>query len=335
MNRFDKMGRLASAFWHYKTRATVLPYLPIRVWLETTNQCNLRCSVCPNATDTVSRRGNMDMNLYRTIIDQLAGKVNDLNLSHRGEPLFHPELETMIRMASERDLATRIHTNATMLDRARTGSMLDAGPDLISFSFDGYDKETYESVRVGGVFEETLQNIRFFLSEKKRRGLKKPYTVIQIIEPPGITPDYRSNLDAFGKAFLADGLDKFYVKKPHNWAGNAPGDYSLSRRHLLCTFLYYSMTILWDGQVCPCPQDWYGTMHLGDLREQTVEEVWNGEALRRMRRRASEQDLEGCLCNHCDRIFRPSIMGIPTENFKSFFAETIGGYKWLRKIVRK
>lgn len=335
MKRFDKISRLASTFWHYKTRATVLPYLPVRIWLETTNQCNLRCSVCPNATDTVSVRGNMDMDLYTGIVDQLAGRVNDLNLSHRGEPLFHPELERMIRMAAERDLATRIHTNATMLDRDRSISLLDAGPDLMSFSFDGYDKNTYESVRVGGVFEETLRNIRFFLSEKTRRRLKKPYTVIQIIEPPDADRGYREKLDAFGRRFRSEGLDKFYVKKPHNWAGNAPGEYALDRNYLLCTFLYYSMTILWNGLVCPCPQDWYGTMVLGDLNEQTVESVWNGEKMLRMRRRAANQDFADSLCSHCDRIYRPAIMGIPTENLKSFFTETIAGYRLVRRLVRK
>lgn len=335
MKGIQKIFRLASMFRHYKAGATVLPYFPIRIWLETTNRCNLRCSVCPNAADTVSSRGNMDLDLYRRIVDQLAGRVNDLNLSHRGEPLYHPELETMIRMASERRLATRIHTNATMLDRERAVSLLEAGPDLISFSFDGYDKATYEAVRIGGVYEETLQNINYFLEEKKRRGLKKPYTVIQIIEPVGMTPGYRDQLDASGRRFLAAGLDKFYVKKPHNWAGNAPGEYSLDRHHLLCTFLYYSMTILWNGLVCPCPQDWYGTMVMGDLNHQTVEEVWNGEPIRGMRRRASAGDFEGLLCHGCDRIFRPSFMGIPTENLKSFFTETVAGYRLVRKLIRK
>ncbi|MCD4654716.1 radical SAM protein [bacterium] len=334
MKTSDKIFRLAKIFWHYKTHATVLPYLPLRLWVETTNQCNLRCKVCPNATDTSSKRGNMDLDLYESIVDQVAGEVNDINLSHRGEPLFHPQLETMIRMAADRQIATRIHTNATMLDRDRTLSLLDAQPDLVSFSFDGYDKETYENVRIGGHFEETLDNIRVFLSVKKQKNLKKPYSVMQIIEPPDADEEYLAKLSAFGRQIRQDGLDKFYIKKPHNWAGNAPGESHLAQQYLVCTFLYYSMTVLWDGIVCPCPQDWYATKILGDLNEQSLQDVWNGAPVREMRRRAILCDLQGNLCENCDRVFRDSFMGIPTENLKAFFGETLAGYNVIRKLIR-
>jgi MoaA/NifB/PqqE/SkfB family radical SAM enzyme len=335
MNPINKYIRLLQAFRHYKQHSTVLPYFPVRMWVETTNACNLRCTMCPNATDFSSIRGNMDINLFTAIADQISGRINDINLSHRGEPLFHPDLEQMIRIASDRDLATRIHTNATLLDRHRAASLLDAGPDLLSFSFDGYDKASYESVRIGGVYEETLENIRFFLAEKKRLGLDKPYTIVQIIEPPGITAGYRENLHRFGDRLRSYGLDKFYVKKPHNWAGNAPDQYPLHQKYIACTFLYYSMTVLWNGLVCPCPQDWYGTQVLGDLTEQTVEEVWNGDLYRDMRRRSAARDLDGWLCQNCDRVFRPSVWGIPTENLKSFLGETLAGYRLARKLIRK
>lgn len=335
MKTTEKVKRLAQVFWHYKTQSTVLPYLPIRLWIETTNQCNLRCSVCPNSTDTVSRKGNMDLELYECILDQLKGKANDINLSHRGEPLYHPDLSRMIKMAGDRNLATRIHTNATMMDADKSRELLEAQPDLVSFSFDGYDKESYEAVRIGGIFEETLANIRTFLSEKQKAKLKKPYTVIQIIEPPDASASYLDKLHEFGRNIRKDGLDKFYVKKPHNWAGNTESVSSLAQSYLLCTFLYYSMTVLWNGLVCPCPQDWYGTMVLGDLNDQSVEEVWNGEPLRNLRRRGAMCDLEGLICENCDRVFRDAFLGVPTENVKAFFGETLAGYDLIRTIIKK
>ncbi|MBN1295244.1 radical SAM protein [bacterium] len=335
MNRIEKIKRLASVFWHYKTRSTVLPYMPIRLWVETTNRCNLACTMCPNAFDSVSVRGLMDLGLFESIVDQIEGRANDINLSHRGEPLFHPGLADMVRMASRRRLATRIHTNATMLDRERGEQLLDARPDLVSFSFDGYDKETYERVRIGGIFEETLENIRVFLEVKRRKGLSKPYTIMQIIEPRDADESYRRNLSLFGQRMRSEGLDKFYVKKPHNWAGNAPGTTHHTPGYLVCTFLYYSMTILWNGLVCPCPQDWYGSMILGDLNEDRIEDVWNGAPIRGLRRRAIDRDLDDLLCSNCDRVFRNTFWGVPTENIKAFFGETLAGYDNLRRFIRK
>ncbi|MBN1552019.1 radical SAM protein [bacterium] len=335
MNRISKVRRLGSIFSSYKSGGIFLPYPPLRLWIESTNQCNLRCRVCPNATDFDSPRGNMDMTLYRDIIRQLEHRANDLNLSHRGEPLFHPQLEEMIILARHAGMGSRIHTNATKLDENRMRSLLDAGPDLLSFSFDGFDKETYESVRIGGVFEETLANIERLLAEKKQRGNVRPYTIIQIIQPEDADEDYLEKLRAFGRRFESAGLDKFYIKKPHNWAGNAPGDIPAGTGFIPCTFLYYSLTVLWDGTVCPCPQDWYATMPLGNLRHQSIKEIWNGQPLWDLRKRMQRRDLDGLICASCDRVFRPAVMGIPTENIKAFFGETLAGYNLVRKLIRK
>lgn len=335
MNRWAKARRLTAIFTHYKTGQTVLPYPPLRMWVETTNRCNLRCSVCPNATDTVSERGEMDMEVFGTVLEQIRGKVNDINLSHRGEPLFHPHLEDMIRLAGKANVGTRIHTNATLLDAGRAESLLQATPDLISFSFDGYDRKTYESVRRGGSFEQTYANIRRFLKMKRERKQTRPYTIIQIIQPSGADAQYLENLRIFGDGMLAAGLDKFYVKQPHNWAGNAPGETTAAPGYLPCTFLYYSLTVLWNGDVCPCPQDWYCSLCLGNVKDEPIDRIWNGPGMIDLRRRLQRRELDGLLCMRCDRVFRKNISGVPTENLKAFFGETLAGYEWVRKLIRK
>ncbi len=334
MNRLMKISRLAQILYHYKSNQHLLPNGPIRLWIESTNECNLRCRVCPNATDQTSRRGTMDLAIYRSIMEQIQGITNDVNLSHRGEPLFHPQLEDMIQIARDYGIGTRIHTNATTLDESRSRSLLEAGPDLISFSFDGYDKETYESVRIGADFNQTLRNIKIFLSEKKKTQLHRPYTIIQIIEPWNATPEYRERLNAFGRELRQFGLDKFYVKRPHNWAGNAPGDID-GARFIPCTFIHYSLTVLWDGTVCPCPQDWYGTMPIGNVHHQSISDIWNGPELTELRRRMNRRDLDGLLCHNCDRIFRSAWLGIPTENIKAFLGETLAGYRWVARLIQK
>lgn len=335
MNRLDKLGRLARIFQHYKTGSRTLPYLPLRMWVESTNQCNLRCTFCPNSADETSLRGNMSLPLYRSIINQCANKVNDFNLSHRGEPLFHPNLDVLIALAAQAHIGTRIHTNATCMDSIWTSRLLTASPDLISFSFDGYDKTSYESVRVGGHYETTLANIERLLAEKTARNLSRPYTIIQIILPNDATSEYRESLLQFGRHFEARGLDKFYIKKPHNWGGNTLGTVQRNAGYIPCTFLHYSMTVLYDGTVCPCPQDWYGTMPMGNLNSETIAEVWNGRPLQDLRRRMFNRDLTGLLCENCDRVFRPSFLGIPTENVKAFFGETLAGYDLVRKLIHK
>jgi len=46
--KFTHLRRLARIFWAYKTGATRVPQLPVRLWIESTSHCNLRCGYCPN-----------------------------------------------------------------------------------------------------------------------------------------------------------------------------------------------------------------------------------------------------------------------------------------------
>lgn len=332
--KLKNFKHLSRIFFHYKLKNRILPYSPIRAWLEPTNKCNLKCTLCPNSMDTTSERGNMDYELFVEIADQLAGRINDVNLSHRGESLFHPDITKMIRYCNEKGMKTRIHSNATQLNREMSTRLIDSGLDLMSFSFDGFDKETYERIRRNAHFEETLENIVEFLRIKSEKGVDKPFTIIQVIMEQGYRETEKHKQD-FMNHFAGLPLDRLYVKEAHNWGGNmeigANTDNSnVNRRFSMCTFPWYAVTILWDGKVVPCPQDWFGAMELGNLKKQDLETIWNQSPMFDLRTRMAHQDLKGILCESCDRPWRKNVLGVPVENAKTFLKEHIFGYKTMQ-----
>jgi radical SAM protein with 4Fe4S-binding SPASM domain len=73
----------------------------------------------------------------------------------------------MIKYCSDRGLNTSIHTNATILTGELSHRLINSGLSVISFSFDGYTKDVYESIRVGANFEKALNNILQFLRIKR------------------------------------------------------------------------------------------------------------------------------------------------------------------------
>ena len=143
-------------------------YFPLRIWIELSSRCNLSCRFCVNKNLPSHQRGDMDFSLYKKIIDEIAGKVHDVNLFHRGEPLLNKNIVPMIAYANKKGVRTRIHTNATLMNKELDRKMILAGLDLISFSFDGYVKEIYEKNRTGASFEKSLANIVDFLKVKKK-----------------------------------------------------------------------------------------------------------------------------------------------------------------------
>ncbi len=303
--------------------------------------------MCTSRDIPEDKIGYMDWGLYKKIIDEAKGFVFDANLFIGGESLFHKRLPDMIRYAKDNGIGTRLSTNATVLTKDKTNALLDAGLDFIIFSFDGYEKEVYEKIRVNANFEKTLGNVKGFLEEKKRRGSRKPYVVFQVIEGlsgdssmssgltkydernPPIPPLEKGGKGGFDdkrKAFLKglDGLpiDKISLIEPHTFGGKVSreGDKkfrTVGRKYVPCTFLWYSMSVRWDGTVVPCCVDLAGEMPLGDVRKETLLEIWNGQRLIELREKiASGKYADVSLCRGCDILWKEQLFGIPVKSLK-------------------
>ncbi|MFC2159552.1 radical SAM/SPASM domain-containing protein [Actinomycetota bacterium] len=331
MNGTRHLLNLVKIFFSYLKRKEVTSYMPSRLWIETTSRCNLTCSMCINKDMPSSQKKDMDFTLYKRIIDEAAGAVYDVNLFHRGEPLLHPRIVEMISYAAVRKIRTRLHTNATLLDRKLSQDIILAGLDMISFSFDGYTREEYENNRAGSDYGRTLENIKGFLRIKKAMRAKKPLTLIQIIESGSMKKnvDRQQEKAFFLKNFENHPPDSLVTRKPHNWGGLLGGPIegtsapSGGRRNA-CTFPWYAPTIFFDGKVYPCPQDFMGMIPIGDLKNNSIKEVFNNPEIRELRKMFKSKELVKSLpCISCDRIIRDTFMGIPKEYINVFLKDNI------------
>ena len=339
-----KMGRMLRIYLAYRRRQAALHHLPLRLWIETASCCNLRCVMCPNKDVAAADKGLMPLALFQKIIDQARHFALDVNLHHRGEPLMNPALFDMIRYAKAARLKVRFHTNGALLDEVKVRRLLEAGPDLVSFSFDGFTRETYERVRVGAVFEKTRDNILRLVALRRKLDLKKPYVVIEKIRfrnrdaegTPGA-------VQALRRQFLDAGVDEIIEKEEYVWAEPGPparntalqapqaGGCGMERSYSICTFPWYAMVICADGTVVPCPQDFHAVMKLGNARETPLEKIWNGTAYRQLRAQFAA-DIEALtLCRQCDRLRRKTIGGVPLQYMAAFLTDQLLSYGPLRK----
>lgn len=317
-SRLDYYRRLARIFWSYKKRKTRLSYLPIRLWIEPASICNLRCVMCPNKSLEKAQKGHMDLSLFKKIIDEAAGFVFDVNLHHRGESLLHPEFFRMVAYARAAGLVTRFHTNGTLLDEEKSKEMIASGLDQLTFSVDGFDAETYERIRVNADFEKTMENIVRFLEIKKSTGGRKPKTIIELIDQPGLGESAARSRKAFEDRFRGLPLDRIYVKEIHNWAGEM-GAVRRKKSFTPCAFLWNALIVFWDGTVLPCTQDFFGYYPLGNVRDSSLAAIWNNERMVGLREKIVRGDIaEITTCSRCDRLWRNQIFGIPKDYLGRF-----------------
>jgi len=332
MNRIQKAKRLYGIMREYRAGNLTPKSLPIRLWFDSSSYCNLKCTMCPNKDLEQGQRGTMDLDLFKRIIDQVTGSVADINLHHRGEPLLNKNLFEMIRYARERDIRVRFHTNGCLMTEEKAAAIIEAQPDLISFSIDGFEKEAYEKVRIGGTFEETVKNVLKLLELRRKAGKKLPYVVVERINFEGtkLSAEAEVRATALREEFLAAGVNEVVTKEEFIWAEDEMAKRETPQTYKKCTFPWYAMVVGWNGDVTPCPQDFFAKMVLGNLAEQTVEEVWHGQPYQDLRDKL-QNDLDSLsMCRRCDRLCRKTVKGLPLQYMMPFLIDHFVGYNKLR-----
>lgn len=72
---------------------------PRQFWIEITNECNLRCIMCPVSSGLKRENGMMDLDAFKGIIDQISMVRPRIMLHVAGEPLLNKDLFEMVKYA--------------------------------------------------------------------------------------------------------------------------------------------------------------------------------------------------------------------------------------------
>ena len=262
--------------------------------MEITNLCNRNCTFCPG---TVRPAKMMTAGEFRTVAEKLTGVTGYLYYHLMGEPLTHPALPEMLAIATELGFRSQITTNGTLL-ASRGQALIDAKVHKVNISVHSFEEGTDEDYvnyidacldfadrasRAGIIVVLRLWNNGFDegrnISTLDLAKAKFPWDWNE--EPKGIRIQH--------KLFLEHG-DRF------DWPDLKAED---GGSHVFCHGLRDHFGILSDGTVVPCCLDREGVIALGNIYDQSVEEILNSPRARAMRdgfscRRAAEE-----LCRKC------------------------------------
>jgi MoaA/NifB/PqqE/SkfB family radical SAM enzyme len=276
---------------------TVIPLeTPLIVFVDPSDACNFKCRFCPTSDrDLMKSVGRpwkqMPFDLFKKIADditQFPGKVEVLRLYKDGEPLINKYLVDMIKYAKDIGVSKRIDTttNAALLTKEKGKAIADAGLDRINISIYGVSNEHYKNF--SGVkleFERVLANVRDFYE------VRGNCEMLVKINGDTLTDDEKQMfLDQLG-----DYTDKIYIEHIMScWPEfqlngvDANQDKGIYGQEIVevdtCPYPFYSFSINSDGLASVCFLDWGRKMIVGDAREQTVQEIWNGSELKAYRK---------------------------------------------------
>src|SRR5262245_45294519 len=114
------------------------PYRPILAQIIPIRRCNLSCAYC-NEYDKTSDPVPTEEMLLR--IDQLAA-LGALTITFSGgEPLLHPELETLVQRIRHHGIIATLITNGYLLNAERIKRLNQAGLDYLQISIDNVNPD--------------------------------------------------------------------------------------------------------------------------------------------------------------------------------------------------
>ena len=284
---------------NFKSDSKLLP--PLSIDIETAAICDLACPHCSREY-IVTPDKIMNFSTYKKLVDEAANlRVPSIKLNWRGEPLLNPKLNEFVIYAKRKGIMeVSINTNAVTLSENKSKELIEAGLDIIIFSFDGGTKETYEKMRPGRFqknnFEKVYENIKKFSQIKKEMKYKFPITKIQMI----LTKDSRNEKENFFKLFSPI-LDDVTVTQ-YNERGGSISDLSdtqqekiqkylknnnldsktpymvnineeifISRKRKPCEQIFQRLMVTYNGRVGMCCHDWGAQHGVGFVDKESFE----------------------------------------------------------------
>ena len=254
-----------------------------KIYIEVTNICNFSCSFC---CQVLRRKKFISPEEFSAILVKIKPYTNYIYLHVLGEPLLHPQLETLLSAAHKEGFFINITTNGSLIGKRRD-ALIHQPVRQFNISLHGAEENVPEDKRkeyfydifdfAGEKAEESYFSFRLWNQDSEEMSVQFNNDCVEAIN------------DYFGTKIDANYLKEVKNLKirDHIFLQNSvrfswPGERALGIRRRMCYALKDHVAILVDGTVAPCCLDADAQLKLGNIFEDDFENIINGERAKRM-----------------------------------------------------
>ena len=279
---------------------------PMMLVLSFVYPCNAECPHCPytnsNIRDTYKDAPFMSEAIFKKIAAEAGPHHAYLRISGGGEPMLHPKAVELLCYAKEVGCKIGLITNGSTFTEKSSLALLEAGVDMIEFSVDACDPETYAVVRKGLKWERLLENARRMIELRNKIGGTSKI-IASGVNQKGV------DIDAVERFWRAEiGVDNFIKRKFLTWGDNTTLDWArsadpapyLNTDEVPCPFIFERLNIDSRGNVMVCGYDIAANTSMGIVTKQSIKDIWHGEGFRFYREKhLAKKGGEIAMCASC------------------------------------
>ncbi len=278
--------------------------------IELSSYCQARCLMCPFEEFPYKNR-SMSFELFKKCIDEGSKHgLEYIDICLMGDSLLDPGAKEKFDYVKASYPNMKVYASSTGMSAEPDFTCKYV--DTLHVSFYGLDKETYERVHKGSVvFEKAQENIERILEKPKG---KRPYVVMTFL----LLPENENQLNGWINKWepLAD---EVIVWKPHNWAGlhdSYPTKEELKDAKTCHRPMGGPLCVWVNGDVTPCCFSWDKSMVIGNVNEESLEEIYFGDKRKELQRIHADSLFFGCgkACEKCDQLFAREDALVYTNN---------------------
>ncbi len=269
--------------------------------LEPTNCCNYACIMCHHK-NMKRKQGFIDFDLFKHMINEMKiNNIKTMSLGAYGEPLLHPKIIDILEYALDNDIDISFFSNASLLTKETSKKLLKLPIKKYTFSFEGNTKKTYEKVMYKGNFENAIKNIEEFLRLKEEYK-NNAFVIIYSLAMPetdkeldGIIERWKNKVDAVAISNTVDYAGKVKHGTYMKW--------KTEKERPPCPDLWTGMTFLWNGDVTTCCVDFEGELVIGNIKEQSLKDIFLGEKMNELRKSHLKKEFHKIpVCDKCNNF---------------------------------
>jgi len=274
-----------------------------KIYIEITNVCNLNCKFCP---ETNRKKEFMSLENFEEVISKIHSHTKLVMLHVKGEPLLHNNLEEILKILEKYNLKTNITTNGTLIKDKLEIIKNSKAVRQINFSIHSMaQNENLNKQYLTDIFEsaENLDGVIISYRLWNMKNIKENSInadIIKAIEDYYNIPNLKQQLK-----------ENEFIKLKENVFINQDMEFEwpdINKEPIIekgrCLALKEQIAILVDGTVVPCCLDNNGDISLGNILEETMQDILNKSKSKTIKKNFESSILTCKLCKTCGFLKR-------------------------------